>query len=262
MIRTSNIVHNSLLNIENKAEEELLNVNFGNKIALLTGDYLLSSSFRELAGLKNQEVNEIVSATLRDLAESQFIEPRDSQNRPLPSKPLPIQEDIEIANQFGTDPVPLEKVLGNCKSEWTLRHLLGGASLLAKCCQGALRLAGHSDELQEHGYVFGRNMALAWQARIDAELFKDGVTGPFSLISAPVMFHLRHDPSFYDEIIKGQNGVEKVDYEYIREVVKEGPGLDETTELKKEFSDKALDVLNEFNDNEAKNALVNMINSL
>lgn len=125
MIRTSNVLHNSVLNIYTKDLEEYSDLNFGNTLSLLTGDYLLSSSFGELAGLRNQEVNELVSMCLRDLVEAEFIEPRDKQNRPLPAKPLAILTDVEVPNEFGSNPFKVSEVLGNAKAEWTLRHFLG-----------------------------------------------------------------------------------------------------------------------------------------
>lgn len=76
MVRTSNIIHKSILNIS-KDDTQIEDLNFGNKLSLLTGDYLLSNSFKELAGLKCHEVNELISTCLRDLVEADFIEPRD-----------------------------------------------------------------------------------------------------------------------------------------------------------------------------------------
>nr|CAH7768204.1 unnamed protein product [Callosobruchus chinensis] len=133
MIRTSNIIHKSILNVSSK-DENLNDLNFGNKLSLLTGDYLLSTSFKELAGLKCHEVNDLISTCLRDLVEAEFIEPRDGQSRPLPNKPSSC-EDITIPNHFEEDVLKVSDALGNAKAEWTLRHLLDGASLLAKCCQ-------------------------------------------------------------------------------------------------------------------------------
>ncbi|VEN56737.1 unnamed protein product [Callosobruchus maculatus] len=133
MIRTSNIIHKSILNVSSK-DENLDDLNFGNKLSLLTGDYLLSTSFKELAGLKCHEVNDLISTCLRDLVEAEFIEPRDEQSRPLPNKPSSCG-DIIIPNHFEEDVLKVSDALGNAKAEWTLRHLLDGASLLAKCCQ-------------------------------------------------------------------------------------------------------------------------------
>lgn len=59
MIRTSHLVHKGLINIEPGAPletSELNDMNVGNKIALLSGDYLLANSCAELANLRNQDV--------------------------------------------------------------------------------------------------------------------------------------------------------------------------------------------------------------
>lgn len=59
MIRTSHLVHKGLINIKLDAHletSELNNMNIGNKIALLSGDYLLANSCAELANLRNQDV--------------------------------------------------------------------------------------------------------------------------------------------------------------------------------------------------------------
>ena len=57
MIRTSHLVHQGLVNLQNEAnagndlasESEMI---FGNKIALLSGDYLLGNACVQLAGLR------------------------------------------------------------------------------------------------------------------------------------------------------------------------------------------------------------------
>lgn len=59
MIRTGHIVHKGLVNMQPGVYPEPAEMNdmtFGNKIALLSGDYLLGNSSAELAALRNQEV--------------------------------------------------------------------------------------------------------------------------------------------------------------------------------------------------------------
>lgn len=112
-------------------------------------------------------------------------------------------------------------------------------SLLGKSCQGTLTLAGHSEEMQGKGYLFGKHLALAWQACLDREPFQpgefsmvynkikkkhklvfiSGSTGPFSLVCAPLMFTLQHKPELYQEIEKGLESVDDVDYELLRSEV-------------------------------------------
>ncbi|XP_033326045.1 decaprenyl diphosphate synthase subunit 2 [Megalopta genalis] len=244
MIRTSHLVHKGLINIVPSLHletSELNDMNVGNKIALLSGDYLLANSCAELANLRNQEIVELMSSAVRDLAEAEFIGRRDSQNNPLPSVPPDDRTDYAV-------------------EEWTLRNVLSAGALLGKSCKGTLKLAGHSNEIQEQGYNFGKHLALAWQAYLDLSPFitKDqSVT--FSLCSAPVMFHIEHDPSILAEIDKGLESVNDVDYEKVYKIVLMGPGVELTKQLQKRHSQRAMEVLNVFEKSDARTALYNII---
>lgn len=242
MIRTSHLVHKGLVNIypgHFQEPGELNDMTFGNKIALLSGDYLLSTSCAELAALRNQDVVKLMSSAVRDQAVSEFLGKRDKQNNPLPST---------------SDESAL--------SDWTQRNVLSAGSLLGKSCQGTLKLAGHPNQLQEEGYKFGKHLALAWQACLELEPFIGTHYIPgsvFSLTSAPVMFHLERDPSLYAEIEKGSDTIHDVDYAKVHQIVSKGPGIELTKELQKEHSQKALEVLSVFQDSDARTALSNII---
>lgn len=244
MIRTSHLVHKGLMNIEpssNLEPSELSDMNVGNKIALLSGDYLLANSSLELANLHNQDVVELMSSALRDLTEAEFIGRRDSQNNPIPSVPPEDRTDYAV-------------------KEWTFRNVKSAGSLLGKSCKGTLKLAGHSNEIQEQGYNFGKHLALAWQACLDLGPFvtKDQIV-PFSVCSAPVMFHIEHDPSILTEIDKGLESVNNVDYAKVHNIVMKGPGVELTKQLQKRHSQRAMEVLNVFEKNDARTALTNII---
>ncbi|XP_058833368.1 all trans-polyprenyl-diphosphate synthase PDSS2-like [Topomyia yanbarensis] len=275
MIRTSHLVHQGLVNLQPLAnagnelsgDSEMI---FGNKIALLSGDYLLGNACLQLAGLRNQELIELISSSVRDLAESNFIGDRDQQNNPLPSQP---EQRSAISEQDGDDlgfgdledntqPLSIKDVLGNPEKEWSLRHILGAGSLLGKSCQGALILAGQPVKLQKQGYLFGKHLSLAWQACIDMEPFSSPNLPPgtrFSLISAPVLFHLAHDPGLYEEIKKGRESVDNIDYAKIHSEVIKGPGLEKTRNLQKKHSLAAMAVMNELPPSDARTALQNII---
>lgn len=244
MIRTSHLVHKGLVNIQPGVYPEAAELNdmtFGNKIALLSGDYLLGNSSAELAALRNQDLVELMSSAVRDLAEAEFMGRRDEQNNPLPS-------------------IPPEDRTGYAVREWTLQNVLSAGALLGKSCQGTLKLAGHSEEMQAHGYEFGKHLALAWQACLDLSPFisKDSST-PFNLCSAPVMFHIEHDPSILKEIDVGLESVHTVDYAKVYEIITRGPGIELTKQLQKDHSQKAMEVLNVFQESDARTALSNII---
>ncbi|KRT82650.1 hypothetical protein AMK59_3751 [Oryctes borbonicus] len=261
MIKTSHLIHKGMINLHarNSTMDDIGDMLYGNKMAILSGDYLLSTCCSELAGLRNQTLNELISSALRDLIEAEFVGLRDKQNNPLPSKPHARQIEYTVTSQNNMEPAVVSDALGNATAEWTLRHILNTASLLGKSCQGTLILAGHPSELQKHGYLFGKHLALAWQACLDLQPFAAGSTGSFNLVSAPVTFHLQYDPSLYVEIERGMENVEDVDFEKIRQEVLKGPGLEKTNQLRVEHSNAALDALECFPVSDARNALTNMI---
>jgi len=275
MIRTSHLIHQGLVNLQTLAnagndlsfDSDMI---FGNKIALLGGDYLLGNACLQLAGLRNQELIELISSAVRDLAESNFIGDRDEQNNALPSDPsLTPREPDANSNAACSDEFDNTKaihLLGNAhgcpEREWSLRHTLSSGSLLGKSCQGTLKLAGQSERLQKQGYLFGKNLALAWQACIDLEPFRMSelpLNAAFSLISAPVLFHLHHDPSLYAEIKKGRRSVDDIDYRKVHEEILQGPGIEKTKELQRKHSQTAMSVLNDFPPSAARTALQNII---
>lgn len=270
MIRTSHLIHQGMVNLQTltksgnelAADSELI---FGNKIALLGGDYLLGNACLQLANLRNQELIELISSAVRDLAESNFVGDRDDENNALPSDPknkIHIDDDSPIKHFESTKDIDMSLILGHPEREWSFRHTLSSGSLLGKSCQGTLKLAGQSEELQKHGYSFGKHLALAWQASMDLEPFRLQelpFNTSFSLISAPVLFHLDYDSSLYEEIKKGRKNVNEIDYRKIHKCVLDGPGIEKTKELQRKHGQAAMDVLNEFPNCDARTALQNII---
>ena len=240
---------------------------FGNKIGLLTGDYLLSIACNELSSLRNQHVIEIISSAVRDIAESDFVGDRDEQNNPIPAKPKPIgAEGADIVDDFDFEHVfqklDVKGALGHPEREWTVRHLLSTASLLGRACQSTIILAKQPKELQKKAYLLGKHLALAWQACVDLEPFQ--VTSipaeaTFSLVSAPVLYHLHAHPEIYAELEKGKQHVEKIDFQKLHQEVLKGPGLEKTRELQGKHILSALKVLDELPNTDAKTALQNII---
>lgn len=213
-----------------------------------------------------------MSSALRDFTESEFIGDRDEQNDPLPSKPIPHRDkssdDAEVDDRVSVDSLkPMRK--DNCMDipgkEWELRHILSGGSLLAKSCQAALILSDQSEELQKNGSLFGKHLMLACQASLELEPFKNAslpLNTTFSLVSAPVLFHLDYDPSLYNEIQKGSFCIANIDYEKVHGEVMKGPGLEATKSLQRKHSLAAMEILNHFPPSDARTALENIIYSL
>lgn len=206
----------------------------------------------------------------RDISDSHFIGDRDVQNNPLPTDPtkkrdekksIPLNSDTQVDEVDNRKPFNLKDVMGSPESEWTLRHTLANGTLLGKSCQSALLLAKQKEELQRHAYFFGKHLALAWQASIDLEPYKTDLPlgHKLSLVSAPILFHLEFDPSIYDEIKKGVESIDDVNFYKIHKTVQKGPGLERTKELQSKHTLLAMTELYKFPKSDARSALENII---
>lgn len=264
MIRTSHLVHKGLVNMNARQRasitEEPDDMMFGNKIALLSGDYLLANSCSELANLRNQELVELMSSAVRDLAEAEFMGERDDQNNPLPSRPLS-KEEREEPTEWDCilEPLPMRGVLGAAAREWAARHVLAAGALLGKSCSAALKLAGHDAHMQTQGYLFGCHLALAWQAYLDLEAFSGPEPSSFSLVGAPLAFTLDARPHLYSYIEAGRASVHHVDYHALYKAVLEGDGLEQTKRVQHEHIARARAQLRSLPPGDARTALANIL---
>lgn len=74
-----------------------------------------------------------------------------------------------------------------------------------------------------------------------------------------MLFHLEYDPKLYDEIEKGKESIENVDFVKVHNAILNGPGLEKTKELQRKHTTAALRVLESFPANDARTALENII---
>ncbi|KAI4465118.1 geranylgeranyl pyrophosphate synthase [Holotrichia oblita] len=259
MLKTSNLLHRSLITIDDNTKD-VLSMQFGNKIALLSGDYLLSNSYQQLASMKDHDLNELISSAVRDLAENEFIGPRDKDNKPLPNKPAPENKEFQIPDEFGITPSSFKHFLGNAKTEWILRSTLGGASLLGKACKGVLLLAGHDEDFQMNGFLLGKYLALSLEATRDYNsVFSER---NINLISAPMLFYLQRYPMFYSTIEEFVDKETRFDNDDIRNKLQKSPALRDTILLQNELCEETLNILERFRDSDAKVALQNIVYSI
>lgn len=260
MIRTGHLIHRGIVNVpfakRSKSTETAI---FGNKIAILLGDYLLMTANGMLANLKNSDVSFIISTALRDLSEGEFFGDRDEQNMPLPGKPKPMKKEGELtfeASRFVTD-----NLLGDARKEWTARSVLNGASLLGRGCQSAMVIERQNRDVQNIAYHFGCHVGLAWQAATELQELTSDSKEQFCLASAPVLFALEDNPDLYKIIDQGRNDVKDVDYEDLKFNVLKTDAVSKTKMLYEDHAKKATAYINNVGGNDAVDMIKKLINT-
>ena len=250
MIHTGQAIHQSVVNLPvNIAEEPdedirsvLLELEFGNKISILGGDYLLANASTGLAGLRIPKIVEIVSQAISDFSQSEFLGCQDPQGRVIPS-----EESLEVDN-------------------WLVRARLGSSSLLAAGCHGAVMLGGHGEQVQAAARELGTNLAIAIRAHDEKILFTEeggaGAGAVFSLASAPVMFHLQQDKELLAHIQTFSHDLSLLNYRKVFDKVLSGDAMERTSQLCEEYVDKSLEILKNFDESEATEAIEKIATSI
>jgi len=211
-----------------------------NKIAVLAGDFLLSRGMLLATENKDFRMLEIVSEAVKDMSEGELLQLDKARK-------LDISEDVYYE-------VIRKKT----------------ASLLASCCAtGAASVTG-DETLIEKMRVIGENTGMAFQIRDDLfDLQTENQSGkPTGIdikekkMTLPLIYLLQQSGSAEKRkiitIVKKHNeNPDKVGW--LIDHIKQAGGIDYSIQQMQQFKDKAIAMLEEFPDNEARHSLQALI---
>ncbi|WP_017717726.1 solanesyl diphosphate synthase [Kamptonema formosum] len=236
MIHTASLVHDDVVD-ESELRRGIPTVHssFGNRVAVLAGDFLFAQSSWYLANLDNLEVVKLLSEVIMDLAEGE------------------IQQGL---NRFDST-LSIEAYLE--KSYYKT------ASLLANSAKAAGILSEVSDDLALDLYGYGRNIGLAFQV-VDDILDFTGSTETLGKpagsdlksgnLTAPVLFALEEKP--YLEALIEREFSEEGDFDQAIAAVKESKGIERSRELAAHHAGLAVQHISKLPACESRQALINL----
>jgi hexaprenyl-diphosphate synthase len=175
LIHTASLLHDDVIDhSQARRSAPSANIAFGNKMAVLAGDFLLGRASVALARLRDPEVTELLATVIANLVEGEFMQlkntARDEQN------PLWTEDTVTYYLQ---------------------KTYLKSASLISKSCRAAALLGQSKPEVVEAAYAYGKNLGLAFQLVDDMldytvsgeELGKPaGADLELGLATAPLLF--------------------------------------------------------------------------
>lgn len=178
LIHTASLLHDDVIDTSiARRGNPSANIAFGNKMAVLAGDFLLGRASVALARLRDPEVTELLATVIANLVEGEFMQ---LKNTALDEKkPVWSEETITYYLQ---------------------KTYLKSASLISKSCRAAAILGEHPEEVVEAAYQYGKNLGLAFQLVDDMldytvsgqELGKPaGADLELGLATAPLLFAWR-----------------------------------------------------------------------
>ncbi|NXY19373.1 DLP1 synthase, partial [Atrichornis clamosus] len=229
LIHTAFLVHRGIVNIGElkSCDGPLKDMQFGNKMAVLSGDFLLANACTSLAQLQNTKVVELISSAIGDLVQGIYYENLKSS------------EDNCVTDDIGI-------------SRWKEQVFLSHSALLAKSCQAAMELAKHSTEIQDMAFQYGKHMSMSHKLHSDLQPFvkeSPSDTMAFSLNSAPAILH--------QEFLGRESWLKQI--RELQEAIKAGKGVTSAIDLCRCHGNRALAALERFPPSEARDALANIV---
>ncbi|CAO0800799.1 unnamed protein product [Mucor circinelloides] len=247
MIHTASLLHDDVIDASmTRRNLPSANASFGNKMAVLGGDFLLARASLALARLRNAECIELMATCIANLVEGEFMQLRNTK----------------------------EGESGKVKKLSTFDHYMEKTymktgSLIAQSCKASAVLGGSTKEVANIAYDFGKNLGLAFQLVDDmldftvtaAELGKPaGADLKLGLATAPVLFAWEEYPEL-EPLIKRKFSV-KGDEEKARDLVYQSDGLKKTLDLAQIHCKLATDALYKLPSSDARSALVQITEKL
>ncbi|ARV62315.1 solanesyl diphosphate synthase [Nostocales cyanobacterium HT-58-2] len=236
MIHTASLVHDDVVD-ESQMRRGVPTVHslFGNRIAILAGDFLFAQSSWYLANLDNLEVVKLLSEVIMDLAVGE------------------IQQGL---SRFDTS-ISIETYLK--KSYYKT------ASLIANSSKAAGLLSEVPQETAEHLYGYGRHLGLAFQIVDDILDFTsstDTLGKPAGSdlksgnLTAPVLFALEEQP--YLEVLIEREFAQEGDLEQAMSLIHDSKGIQRARELAEQHANQAVELLADLSSSESRQALIEM----
>ena len=236
MIHTASLVHDDVVD-ESAVRRGAPTVHsrFGNRIAVLAGDFLFAQSSWYLANLDNLTVVKLLSQVIMDLAEGE------------------IRQGL---NQFDT---------GLSIAAYLEKSYYKTASLIANSSKAAGILSGVSEELVEQLYGYGQNLGLAFQI-VDDILDFTGSTEVLGKpacsdlrsgnLTAPVLYALEEKPYLANVIER--EFAEDGDLDQAIALIHDSNGIERSRQLASKHVQQAIKCLADLPPSESRQALFDL----
>ncbi len=240
LMHTATLVHDDVVDESYKRRGFFsINALWKNKIAVLIGDYLLSRGL--LLSIKNKEFDllSIVSDAVREMAEGELLQ-------------------LEKARHLNTN----EDVYFEIIRKKT-------ATLLAACVASGAKSVGANDEQVEQLRQFGENIGIAFQIKDDLFDYQiNNLTGKPSgndiqekKMTLPLIYTFNNSTNRQKRKIKHIINNKNQDIDKVKELidmVKSSGGIEYAKEKMNHYKDKAIEILNQFENCQAKTSLIEL----
>ncbi len=238
LLHTASLVHDDVVDESTERRGQLsVNAEFNNKVAVLTGDYLLATALVHAERTNNHDIIRVVSALGQDLAEGELLQLSNVSN-------LSFSEEVYFD-------VIRKKT----------------AALFSACTKAAAFSVGAGEEQVEFARLLGEYIGICFQIRDDIFDYSDSKeigkpTGNDMMegkLTLPVLYVLNKtaDETAQAIAVKVKKGTASAD-EIARlvELTKQNGGIEYADRVMEEYKQRAVALLEPLPDSEVRSALL------
>ena len=238
LLHTATLIHDDVVD-ESNLRRGVFSINavWKNKIAVLVGDFLLSKGL--LLSVKNKEYKmlEIMSNAVEKMSEGELLQ-------------------MEKSRKLNVSEADYYKIIRKKT-----------ATLISACCESGAVASKQCDAVREKMRLFGEYAGMAFQIKDDLFDYETninigkpkGIDIKDKKLTLPIIYSLNkvsynQKRTIINTVKKDYDNDEKIIELY--NIVKSSGGIDYSKKIMREYHDKAIDILNEFDDNDAKTSLM------
>ncbi|MCJ8729033.1 hypothetical protein PDJAM_G00011150 [Pangasius djambal] len=236
MIHTASLVHDDVIDgADRRRGKNTINEVWGERKAILAGDFILSAASMALARIGNTTVVSVLSQVIEDLVRGEFMQLGSKEN------------ENERFKHY------LEKTFKKT------------ASLIANSCKAVSILVNSDPEVHEIAYQYGRNVGIAFQLVDDVldftscanQLGKPSAADlRLGLATGPVLFACQQFPELHSMIMRrfGSDG----DVDRAWRYVLESDGVEQTSFLAQRYCHEATRQISRLQPSPERDALIRL----
>lgn len=240
LLHTATLVHDDVVDDANKRRSFFsINALWKNKIAVLVGDYLLSKGLLLSLNNKDFKVLEILATAVKDMSEGELLQAEKARK-------LNITEEIYFD-------------IIKCKT----------ASLISSACAAGAYSTCEDEVISDKLKLFGEKVGIAFQIKDDLfDYGREDIGKPTGndikekKMTLPLIYTLNQcDKATKDKIISifKHANKKKNEVNYIIDTVVATGGIKYAAEKMQCYKNEAIDILNEFDDSEAKTYMIKLV---
>ncbi|XP_070784451.1 all trans-polyprenyl-diphosphate synthase PDSS1 [Enoplosus armatus] len=236
MIHTASLVHDDVIDGSDKRRgKRTINEMWGERKAILAGDFILSVASMALARIGNNTVVKVLSQVIEDLVRGEFMQLGSKEN------------ENERFKHY------LEKTFKKT------------ASLIANSCKAVSILVNSDPEVHEIAYQYGRNVGIAFQLVDDVLDFTSGANHlgkpsaadlKLGLATGPVLFACQQFPELHAMIMRRFSSKGDVDRAW--QYVLQSDGVQQTNFLAQRYCQEAIRQISMLRPSAERDALIRL----